>query len=42
MTWIPVCVPLSRWLELDFHLFTKAGIGTKYLGARLEKLRVET
>ena len=27
---------------VGFYLFTKAGIGTKYLGARLEKLRVET
>ena len=41
MTWI-LFVFLVPVVGVGFYLFTKAGIGTKYLGARLEKLRVET
>lgn len=40
MTWI-LFVFLVPVVGVGFYLFTKAGIGTKYLGARLEKLRVE-
>ncbi len=41
MSWI-LFVFLVPVVGVGFYLFTKAGIGTKYLGARLEKLRVET
>ena len=39
MTWI-LFVFLVPVVGVGFYLFTKAGIGTKYLGARLEKLRM--
>ena len=41
MTWI-LFVFLVPVVGVGFYLFTKAGIGTKYLGSRLEKLRLET
>ena len=41
MTWI-LFIFLVPVVGVGFYLFTKAGIGTKYLGARLEKLREQT
>lgn len=41
MTWL-LFVLLVPVVGVGFYLFTKAEIGTRYLGARLEKLRLET
>ena len=41
MTWI-LFVFLVPVVGVGFYLFTKAGIGTKYLGARLEKFNLES
>ncbi len=41
MTWILFVFLVGGWSWI-LSVLQKAGIGTKYLGARLEKLRVET